>query len=77
MIQWLTKVGGWSASPGTGFSLDKWNFQTKLNLLHNEYNMGGLFSWAVGEDDRNSTKHVIQVNFLLLPLYVLIKLRKV
>lgn len=24
--------------------------------------MGGLFSWAVGEDDRNSSHHVIQID---------------
>lgn len=24
--------------------------------------MGGLFSWAVGEDDRNSSRHVIQID---------------
>lgn len=24
--------------------------------------MGGLFGWAVGEDDRNSSKHVIQID---------------
>lgn len=24
--------------------------------------MGGLFGWAVGEDDRNSSKHIIQID---------------
>ena len=24
--------------------------------------MGGFFTWAVAEDDKNSTRHVIQVN---------------
>lgn len=24
--------------------------------------MGGLFGWAVGEDDRNSSKHVLQID---------------
>lgn len=24
--------------------------------------MGGLFVWAVGEDDRNSTRHIIQID---------------
>lgn len=26
------------------------------------YNMGGFFSWAVGEDDKNSSNHVIQID---------------
>ena len=25
-------------------------------------NMGGFFTWAVAEDDKNSSRHVIQVN---------------
>lgn len=31
--------------------------------------MGGLFSWAVGEDDKNSTRHIIQIDQsgLILP----------
>lgn len=24
--------------------------------------MGGLFAWAIGEDDRNSSRHVIQID---------------
>ena len=57
----LVKVGGWSVSP-SNFSLSNWKFQTQLQVLHNDYNMGGFFSWEVGEDDRNSTRHVIQID---------------
>ncbi len=39
-----------------------WNFQKSLEILHNQYNRGGLFSWAVGADERNSTKNIIQVD---------------
>ena len=41
----LIKVGGWSVSP-SNFSLDNWKFQTQLQFLHNEINMGGFFTWA-------------------------------
>ncbi|CAG7731662.1 unnamed protein product [Allacma fusca] len=57
----LVKVGGWSVS-SSNFSLSKWKFQTQLQVLHNDYNMGGFFTWAVGEDDRNSTRHIIQID---------------
>ena len=60
LINILSKIGGWSITPSS-FDENNWKFQDQVNLLHNEYNMGGLFSWAVGEDDRNSTRHVIQV----------------
>lgn len=33
------------------------------NLVSNSsFNLGGLFNWAVTEDDRNSSKHVIVVS---------------
>ena len=37
------------------------NFQRALQTAHNVMNMGGFFTWAVAEDDKNSTRHVIQV----------------
>ena len=30
--------------------------------MHNEFNRGGLFSWAVGADERNSSRNVIQID---------------
>jgi membrane metallo-endopeptidase-like protein 1 len=60
LIELLTKVGGWSITP-SGFNLSTFAYQTQMQILHNDFNMGGFFSWAVGEDDRNSTRHIIQV----------------
>ena len=60
LIELLHKIGGWTLTK-SDFVLSKWSFQTQLQMLHNEYNMGGLFTWVVGEDDKNSTRHVIQV----------------
>lgn len=37
-------------------------FFFSIVFLKYSYNMGGLFSWAVGEDDRNSSRHVIQID---------------
>jgi endothelin-converting enzyme len=63
MLNLLKKVGGWniSAVGGKPFNVSAWDLQNTIQTLQNRYNMGGLFSWAVGEDDRNSSRHVIQV----------------
>lgn len=61
MLQLLKEIGGWSVTD-TNFSVKKWTLQKILQKLHNTYNMGGLFGWAVGEDDRNSSRHVIQID---------------
>lgn len=63
MLNLLKNVSGWniSAVGGKPFNVSSWDLQTTLHILQNRYNMGGLFSWAVGEDDRNSSRHVIQV----------------
>jgi Predicted metalloendopeptidase len=63
MLNLLEKVGGWniSAVGGKPFNVSAWDLQSTIHTLQNRYNMGGLFSWAVGEDDRNSSRHVIQV----------------
>lgn len=62
LVDLLIKIGGWSVSPSQ-FNLSSWSLQTQMQILHNDYNMGGFFQWAVGEDERNSTKHIIQVGF--------------
>ena len=31
-------------------------------MLHCKYNRGGLFSWAVGSDERNSSRHILQLD---------------
>jgi neprilysin len=61
MVQLLNDVGGWNVT-GSEFNITKWSLQKILQKLHNTYNMGGLFGWAVGEDDRNSSKHIIQID---------------
>ncbi|KAL1123319.1 hypothetical protein AAG570_002405 [Ranatra chinensis] len=60
MLDLLKAVGGWSIAGD--FDLSGWSLQQKLHKLQNRYNMGGLFSWAVQEDDRNSSLHIIQVD---------------
>jgi membrane metallo-endopeptidase-like protein 1 len=60
MLDLLRDIGGWNISGN--FSESTWSLQRTLHTLHNRYNMGGLFVWAVNEDDKNSSRHVIQVN---------------
>lgn len=60
ILDLLNDIGGWNISGGN-FNIATWNLQRSMHVLQNIYNMGGLFSWAVNEDDRNSTRHIIQV----------------
>lgn len=57
----LEQIGGWNAS-SSGFNVSSWSLSKTLKSLQNKYNMGGLFVWAVGEDDRNSSRHIIQID---------------
>lgn len=58
----LRQIGGWNVTANaSGFDVQRWSLQRTLQTLQIRYNMGGLFGWAVGEDDRNSSKHIIQV----------------
>ncbi|XP_066996850.2 endothelin-converting enzyme homolog [Anabrus simplex] len=60
MLDLLKEIGGWNITGN--FNVSTWSLQKTLQTLQNRYNMGGLFSWAVGEDDRNSSKHIIQID---------------
>ncbi|XP_014208366.1 endothelin-converting enzyme homolog isoform X3 [Copidosoma floridanum] len=60
MLDLLDSIGGWSVSGK--FDLKTWSLQESMHVLQNVYNMGGLFSWAVNEDDRNSSTHIIQID---------------
>ncbi|XP_076756749.1 M13 family metallopeptidase neprilysin 3 isoform X2 [Xylocopa sonorina] len=60
MLKLLETVGGWNISGK--FNLNEWSLQNSMHILQNVYNMDGLFTWAVNEDDRNSTRHIIQVD---------------
>ncbi|XP_057322411.1 endothelin-converting enzyme homolog [Microplitis mediator] len=68
MVDLLKRIGDWnitnsnSSITDRGFNVSSWNLQTSMHVLQNVYNMGGLFSWAVNEDDRNSTRHIIQID---------------
>ena len=38
-----------------------WHIQSKLTLMHNKYNRGGLFEWSVSADEKNSTRNVLDL----------------
>lgn len=61
MLDLLKQLGGWNITT-KNFNISKWNFQQTLQLVQNKYYIGALFSYAVGEDDRNSTRHVLQID---------------
>ncbi|KAH0946776.1 hypothetical protein HN011_012233 [Eciton burchellii] len=60
MLELLETIGGWNISGK--FDVNAWSLQNSMHVLQNVYNMGGLFSWAVNEDDRNSTRYIIQID---------------
>lgn len=59
LVKLIKKIGGWNIS-GT-WDVNEWNIQKTLEIVNNQYNMAGLFYWMVGEDERNSSRHIIQV----------------
>lgn len=64
MLKLIYDVGGWNVTSNSTnrFNVTTWSFEQTLKVLQNKYNMGGLFGWAVGEDDRNSSRHIIQID---------------
>ena len=61
MIDLLSEIGGWPAIDET-FNTKGWSLQRIIQITHNQFNMGGFFTWAVAEDDKNSSRHVIQMD---------------
>ncbi|XP_061380295.1 endothelin-converting enzyme homolog isoform X2 [Danaus plexippus] len=59
LISVIKKLGGWHLVTNTLVKQRKWDLQRLLQDVQNTYNLGGFFNWAVTEDDRNSSKHVI------------------
>lgn len=61
MIVLINEIGGWNVTESK-FNVTNWTLQRTLQTLQNKYNMGGLFGWVVGEDDKNSSRHIIQID---------------
>ncbi|CAG0913113.1 unnamed protein product [Notodromas monacha] len=60
LIAILDELGGWNVTSDS-FNAAGWDFQKTIRLIHNKYYLGGLFRWAVGIDDKNSSKFVIEL----------------
>jgi len=45
-----------------GGQLENWTLQDTTERLQHKYNVGGFFVWNVGEDDKNSSRHVLQID---------------
>lgn len=60
LFRYIQQAGGWNVSGA--FNVSAWDIQSSLQIYHNQYNRGGLFSWAVGADERNSTRNIIQLD---------------
>ena len=38
------------------------NNRFRLQIFHNHLQAGGFFTWSVGENDKNSSQHLIQID---------------
>merc|ERR1719219_466753 len=45
-----------------GAQMESWRLQNVTERLQHGYNVGGFFVWNVGEDDKNSSRHVLQLD---------------
>lgn len=61
MLDLIEKLGGWNITK-SGFNVSNWTLQNTLQIIQNKFSIGALFSYGVGEDDRNSTRHVLQID---------------
>nr|XP_023014776.1 endothelin-converting enzyme homolog isoform X2 [Leptinotarsa decemlineata] len=61
MVALINKLGGWNITD-SGFNITTWTLQNITQTIQNKYNIGGLFSYAVGEDDKNSSRHILQID---------------
>ncbi|CAH0548765.1 unnamed protein product [Brassicogethes aeneus] len=61
LLDELKVIGGWNISD-KNFNISKWSLQQIIQTVQNRYNIGGLFSYAVGEDDKNSSRYIIQID---------------
>jgi membrane metallo-endopeptidase-like protein 1 len=57
----LRKLGGWTITD-SGFNDQTWSFQNVVQMVQNKYNIGALFSYVVGEDDKNSSRYILQID---------------
>jgi len=64
LLDLLDGAGGWSftqAEPRKASITDRESFQRRLESHQRRYQALGFFTWNVGEDDKNSSRHIIQV----------------
>lgn len=45
-----------------GTQMDNFSFQHVMQEVQHGFNVGGFFVWNVGEDDKNSSRHVLQID---------------
>lgn len=61
MLDLLKQIGGWNITD-SGFNMNTWTLQKLLQIVQNKFNIGALFSYGVGEDEKNSSRHVLQID---------------
>lgn len=61
LITLLRQVGGWNVTE-SNYNHSAWSLRRSMKVLQNRYNIGGFFGWMVNEDDRNSSRYIIQID---------------
>lgn len=61
MLTLLKKLGGWNITE-SGFNITNWSLQQRIQIIQNRYNVGSFFSYVVGEDDKNSSRYILQID---------------
>lgn len=61
LVTLLRQVGGWNVTE-SGYNHSAWSLRQSMKVLQNRYNIGGFFGWMVSEDDRNSSRYIIQID---------------
>lgn len=63
MLKILLDIGGWNVTRSASkFNVSNWSLQQALQTMQNRFNMGGLFTWAVEEDDKNSSRNILVID---------------
>ncbi|CAG0896460.1 unnamed protein product [Darwinula stevensoni] len=61
VLELIEELGGWNVS-SENFDASTWDFQKTVQTIHNRFNLGGLFQWWIGVDDRNATKYILKID---------------
>lgn len=60
LIELIAEVDGWNITHP--LEVKNWSLLGVLKVLQLKYSLSGIFTWYVGENDKNSTYYVIEID---------------